>query len=52
VPRVRREKGVLSSTATTSSCKTKKGGIANIAIANVMQSNGVIHVVDRVLLSN
>jgi uncharacterized surface protein with fasciclin (FAS1) repeats len=30
----------------------EKGGIANIAIANVMQSNGVIHVVDRVLLSN
>ena len=27
-----------------------KGGSANIAIANVMQSNGVIHVIDRVLM--
>ena len=27
-----------------------KGGAANITIANVMQSNGVIHVVDRVLM--
>jgi uncharacterized surface protein with fasciclin (FAS1) repeats len=27
-----------------------KGGMANIAITNVMQSNGVIHVIDRVLL--
>jgi uncharacterized surface protein with fasciclin (FAS1) repeats len=27
-----------------------KGGTANIAITNVMQSNGVIHVIDRVLL--
>jgi uncharacterized surface protein with fasciclin (FAS1) repeats len=27
-----------------------KGGMANIAIANVMQSNGVIHVIDTVLM--
>ncbi|MBN9117277.1 MAG: fasciclin domain-containing protein [Pandoraea sp.] len=27
-----------------------KGGVANIAISNVMQSNGVIHVVDKVLM--
>jgi uncharacterized surface protein with fasciclin (FAS1) repeats len=27
-----------------------KGGMAKITIANVMQSNGVIHVVDRVLM--
>ena len=27
-----------------------KGGMANIAITNVLQSNGVIHVIDRVLL--
>ncbi len=27
-----------------------KGGSANITIANVMQSNGVIHVIDRVLM--
>lgn len=32
------------------SVQDAKGGIANIAITNVMQSNGVIHVVDRVLL--
>jgi uncharacterized surface protein with fasciclin (FAS1) repeats len=27
-----------------------KGGMATIRIANVMQSNGVIHVIDRVLM--
>ena len=27
-----------------------KGGMATVTIANVMQSNGVIHVIDRVLL--
>jgi uncharacterized surface protein with fasciclin (FAS1) repeats len=27
-----------------------KGGIATVTIADVMQSNGVIHVVDKVLL--
>jgi uncharacterized surface protein with fasciclin (FAS1) repeats len=27
-----------------------KGGYANITIANVMQSNGVIHVIDKVLM--
>jgi uncharacterized surface protein with fasciclin (FAS1) repeats len=29
-----------------------KGGVANVTIANVFQSNGVIHVVDSVLLPN
>jgi uncharacterized surface protein with fasciclin (FAS1) repeats len=27
-----------------------KGGVANITISNVNQSNGVIHVIDKVLL--
>ena len=27
-----------------------KGGMAKITIANVMQSNGVIHVIDHVLM--
>ena len=27
-----------------------KGGVANLTITNVMQSNGVIHVIDRVLM--
>jgi uncharacterized surface protein with fasciclin (FAS1) repeats len=30
--------------------KDEKGGIATVTIANVMQSNGVIHVIDSVLL--
>jgi uncharacterized surface protein with fasciclin (FAS1) repeats len=28
----------------------EKGGVATVTIADVYQSNGVIHVVDRVLL--
>jgi uncharacterized surface protein with fasciclin (FAS1) repeats len=32
--------------------KDEKGGMATVTIANVMQSNGVIHVVDSVLLPN
>jgi uncharacterized surface protein with fasciclin (FAS1) repeats len=32
--------------------KDEKGGIATVTIANVFQSNGVIHVVDSVLLPN
>jgi len=28
----------------------ESGGTANVTIADVMQSNGVIHVVDKVLL--
>jgi uncharacterized surface protein with fasciclin (FAS1) repeats len=28
----------------------ENGGIATVTIADVMQSNGVIHVVDKVLL--
>ena len=30
----------------------EKGGIARITISNVFQSNGVIHVIDAVLLPN
>jgi uncharacterized surface protein with fasciclin (FAS1) repeats len=30
--------------------KDEKGGVSNVTIANVFQSNGVIHVVDSVLL--
>ena len=41
-------------TATTSGGKVmvtdEKGGTANVTIANVYQSNGVIHVIDKVLL--
>ena len=32
--------------------KDEKGGIANITTYDVMQSNGVIHVINRVLMSN
>jgi uncharacterized surface protein with fasciclin (FAS1) repeats len=32
--------------------KDGKGGMAHVTIANVMQSNGVIHVIDSVLLPN
>ena len=32
--------------------KDAKGGTAKVTIANVMQSNGVIHVIDSVLLPN
>jgi uncharacterized surface protein with fasciclin (FAS1) repeats len=31
--------------------KDEKGGVSNVTIANVFQSNGVIHVIDTVLLS-
>ena len=30
--------------------KDEKGGISTVTIADVMQSNGVIHVVDSVLM--
>jgi uncharacterized surface protein with fasciclin (FAS1) repeats len=30
----------------------EKGGMATVTIANVYQSNGVIHVIDAVLLPN
>jgi uncharacterized surface protein with fasciclin (FAS1) repeats len=30
----------------------EKGGMAKVTIANVVQSNGVIHVIDGVLLPN
>jgi len=32
--------------------KDEKGGVATVTIANVMQSNGVIHVVNKVLMPN
>lgn len=32
--------------------KDEKGGISTVTIANVMQSNGVIHVIDTVLMPN
>ena len=32
--------------------KDEKGDVADVTIANVMQSNGVIHVIDTVLLPN
>ena len=32
--------------------KDEKGGMATVTIADVMQSNGVIHVVDKVLMPN
>ena len=32
--------------------KDEKGRIAKVTIANVVQSNGVIHVIDTVLLPN
>jgi len=32
--------------------KDEKGGVSNVTISNVFQSNGVIHVVDTVLLPN
>jgi uncharacterized surface protein with fasciclin (FAS1) repeats len=32
--------------------KDEKGNTANVTIANVRQSNGVIHVVDSVLMPN
>ena len=32
--------------------KDQKGRSAKVTIANVMQSNGVIHVIDTVLLPN
>jgi len=30
----------------------EKGGVSNVAIANVFQSNGAIHVADTVLMPN
>jgi uncharacterized surface protein with fasciclin (FAS1) repeats len=32
--------------------KDEKGGVSTVTIANVFQSNGVIHVVDTVLMPN
>ena len=32
--------------------RDEKGGTSTVSIANVYQSNGVIHVVDTVLLPN
>jgi uncharacterized surface protein with fasciclin (FAS1) repeats len=32
--------------------KDEKGGTAKVTIANVFQSNGVIHVIDSVVMPN
>ena len=44
--------GTLTATAKgkTIQLKDEKGGISTVTIANVMQSNGVIHVIDTVML--
>ena len=46
--------GTLTATASgdTISISDEKGGASKVTIANVKQSNGVIHVVDHVLMSN
>ena len=53
LPSVRKMSGTTS-TATMSGSNVmvsdSKGGTATVTIANVYQSNGVIHVVDKVLL--
>ena len=43
---------VARSTGTGITLTDEKGGVANITIADVKQSNGVIHVVDKVVLPN
>ena len=44
--------GTLTATAKgkTIQLKDEKGGVSTVTIANVMQSNGVIHVIDTVML--
>ena len=44
--------GTLTATSNGSSVMVmdESGGMANVTIADVSQSNGVIHVVDKVLL--
>ena len=32
--------------------KDEKGGVSNVTIPNIFQSNGVIHVVDTAVLPN
>ncbi|MGB7643328.1 MAG: fasciclin domain-containing protein, partial [Terriglobales bacterium] len=39
-------------TGKTITLKDEKGGTATVTIANVFQSNGVIHVIDSVVMPN
>jgi len=43
---------VTCTMASTSELKDEKGGTAMVTIANVFQSNGVIHVIDSVVMPN
>ena len=43
---------VMSNGPTNVLIKDDKGGMANINVSDVIQSNGVIHSIDKVLLPN
>jgi uncharacterized surface protein with fasciclin (FAS1) repeats len=42
--------GGMHKVKTVGGCTDEAGGVANVTIADVAQSNGVIHVIDKVLL--